>query len=380
MALLSEAKRREYFKDIGLEYNEATIKALQKKYMARKSDVDGKYGPNTDNMVRTVRNVLRFTKNFDPKEFRCECGGKYCCGYPSWMKKVELENLQSIRDHYGKPMTVTCGLRCKTYNNKLRGSINNSKHLTGYATDFYMPGVTDTLANRKKAIAWIKKLPNHNYTYGNGINSNGVKVSAGYMGNALHTDTNKPKKSEKKVTKAVQNAADVMKNAATSAASSDPLQKWYDAMTTQYNWSKNQTYAWVEGPTVANSKKKGTCITFPAVALQRIGMLPKGKYFYFHPTKKRISGTGASYVKKHPELYKVSYPNKTLKQLRKEGKIHKGDVIGYGNPGYHTMVYMGLKDGKSRFNTMGHKRGLGVKYPSYAKRKVNMVVHIKKLK
>ena len=376
MALLSLEKRKQYFKDLGLEYNEATIKALQRKYMWRKSDADGKYGPNTDNMVRTVRNVLKFTKNFDPKEFRCECGGKYCSGYPSWMKKVELENLQSIRDHYGKPMTITCGLRCKGYNKKLRGSIQNSKHLTGYATDFYMKGVTDTLANRKAAIKYIKKLPNHNYTYGNGINSNGVKVSAGYMGNALHTDTNKPKA----VTKAVQNAADAMKNAATAAPVADPLQKWYDAMTTQFNWSKNQVYAWCETPTVANSKKKGTCITFPAVSLQRIGMLPKGKYFYFHPKKKRISGTGASYVKKHPELYKVSYPNKTLKQLRKEGKIHKGDIVGYGNPGYHTMVYMGLKDSKSRFNTMGHKRGLGVTYPSYAKRKVNMVVHIKKLK
>lgn len=375
MALLSGAKRKEYFHDIGLEYNEATIKALQKKYMARKSDVDGKYGPNTDNMVRTVRNVLKFTKNFDPKEFRCECGGKYCCGYPSWMKKVELENLQAIRDHYGKPMTITCGLRCKGYNKKLRGSIQNSKHLTGYATDFYMPGVTDTLANRKKAIAWIKKLPNHNYTYGNGINSNGVKVSAGYMGNALHTDTNKPKA----VTKAVRNASEAMKNAATGPVA-DPLQKWYDAMKTQYEWSKNQVYAWVEGPTIKNSKKKGTCITFPAVSLQRIGLLSSGGYFYYHPTKKRISGNRASYVKKHPEIFKLSYPNKTIATLWKAGKIKKGDIVGFGNPAYHTMVFMGMKDGKPRFNTMGHKRGLNVTYKSYAKRKVNMLVRIKKIK
>lgn len=375
MALLSVEKRKEYFAKLGIAYNKGGIEALQRKYM-RKKDVDGIYGTDTDRVLRHVHNVLTYTKNFRPEEFKCECGGKYCTGYPSYMKKVELQNLQCIRNHYGKPMTVTCGLRCKTYNNKLRGSIENSKHLTGYATDFYMKGVTDTLANRKAAIKYIKKLPNHNYTYGNGINSNGVRVSAGYMGNALHTDTNKPKA----VTKAVQSASEVMKNAATAAPVADPLQKWYDAMKTQYEWSKNQTYAWVEKPTVKNSKKKGTCITFPAVSLQRIGMLPKGKYFYFHPKKKRISGTGASYVKKHPELYKVSYPNKTLKQLRKEGKIHKGDIVGYGDPGYHTMVYMGLKDSKSRFNTMGHKRGLGVTYPSYAKRKVNMVVHIKKLK
>lgn len=376
MALLPEAKRKQYFKDLGLEYNEATIKALQKKYMLRKSDADGKYGPNTDNMLRTVHNVLTHTKNFDPREFRCECGGKYCCGFPSYMKKVELKNLQAIRDHYGKPMTVTCGLRCKGYNKKLRGSIQNSKHLTGYATDFYMPGVTDTLANRKKAIAWIKKLPNHNYTYGNGINSNGVKVSAGYMGNALHTDTNKPKKTEKKTTTPVKAVAAPV----APVASSDPLQKWYDAMTTQYNWSKNQVYAWVEGPTIKNSKKKGTCITFPAVSLQRIGLLSSGGYFYYHPTKKRISGNRASYVKKHPEIFKLSYPNKTIATLWKAGKIKKGDIVGYGNPAYHTMVFMGMVNGKPRFNTMGHKRGLNVTYKSYAKRKVNMLVRIKKIK
>jgi len=382
MALLTTEQRKARFKYLGFgDYNKENITRFQKKYL-RKKDVDGVYGTDTDRALRHVYNVKKYTKNFSPEEFKCECGGKYCTGYPSYMKRVELENLQSIRDHYGKPMTVTCGLRCKTYNNKLRGSINNSKHLTGYATDFYMPGVTDTLANRKKAVAWIKKLPNHNYTYGNGINSNGVKVSAGYMGNALHTDTNKPKKSEKKVTKAVQNAADVMKNAAvtTSTASSDPLQKWYDAMTTQYNWSKNQVYAWCEKPTVANSKKKGTCITFPAVSLQRIGLLSKGGYFYYHPTKKRISGNRASYVKKHPEIFKLSYPNKTIATLWKAGKIKKGDIVGFGNPAYHTMVFMGMVNGKPRFNTMGHKRGLNVTYKSYAKRKVNMLVRIKKIK
>lgn len=380
MALLTTEQRKARFKYLGLgEYNKANIARFQKKYL-RKKDVDGVYGTDTDRALRHVYNVKKYTKNFSPEEFKCECGGRYCTGYPSYMKRVELENLQSIRDHYGKPMTVTCGLRCKTYNNKLRGSIGNSKHLTGYATDFYMPGVTDTLANRKKAVAWIKKLPNHNYTYGNGINSNGVKVSAGYMGNALHTDTNKPKKSEKKVTKAVQNAADVMKNAAAAAPVADPLQKWYDAMTTQYNWSKTQVYAWCEKPTVANSKKKGTCITFPAVSLQRIGLLSSGGYFYYHPTKKRISGNRASYVKKHPEIFKLSYPNKTIATLWKAGKIKKGDIVGFGNPAYHTMVFMGMKDGKPRFNTMGHKRGLNVTYKSYAKRKVNMIVRIKKIK
>lgn len=193
MALLTEDQRKTRFEYLGLgEYNEENIRKFQKKYL-RAQDVDGKYGTDTDNALRCVYNVKRFTKYFAPEEFKCECGGKYCTGYPSYMKKVELQNLQKIRDHFGKPMTITCGLRCRLYNNSLAGSIPNSKHLSGYATDFYAKGVTDTLANRKAAIKWIKTLPNHNYTYGDGYNSNGVNLSAPYMGNALHTDTNKPK-------------------------------------------------------------------------------------------------------------------------------------------------------------------------------------------
>lgn len=190
MALLTTAKRKQFFKELGLgEYNSANIKKFQKKYMLRKSDWDGIYGTDTDNLLRHVYNVKTYTRNFAPEEFRCECGGRHCSGYPNSMKRIQLEHLQFIRSYYGKPMTVTCGLRCKGYNAECNGSVANSLHLKGYATDFYMVGVTDTLANRKKAINIIKKLKRHHYTYGNGINSVGASVYAPYMGNALHTDT-----------------------------------------------------------------------------------------------------------------------------------------------------------------------------------------------
>ena len=190
MALLTVAERKAIFKEMGLAYNKANIEALQRKYMWRKSDVDGIYGPNTDNMVRTIYNVFKYTKNFKPEEFRCECKGKYCCGFPTYMKPHELISIQAIRDHWGRPIKVTCGMRDPVYNKKLSGSVVNSKHLTGQAIDFYQKGVTDTLTNRKMAIKWMKKnLPYLNYAYGNGINSNGYKVKAPYMGNALHVDT-----------------------------------------------------------------------------------------------------------------------------------------------------------------------------------------------
>lgn len=163
-------------------------------------------------------------------------------------------------------------------------------------------------------------------------------------------------------------------------AQKDPLQPWYDAMKAQYEWSKKQKYEFNDHPTVANSKEEGTCITFVAVALQRIGLLPKKKYFYLYPKTMKIAGNGADYVKKHTEIYNLSYPNKTVATLLKEGKIKKGDIIGFGNPAYHTMVFMGMsKKGHPIFNTMGHKRGLKVRYKAYENRKVNMLVRIRKV-
>ncbi len=189
--MLSVKERKAKLKDLGYGYSPEEIKRFQKAYMLRRKDWDGIYGPDTDKVLQHVWNVKHYCnpKNFKPEEFRCECGGKCCSGYPDYMKPHQLMHIQAIRDHYGVPMIITCGLRCKAQNKKLNGSISNSKHMTGQATDFYMKGVTDTLPNRKSAIRWIKTQPFHTYTYGNGINSYGSRVSAPYMGNALHTDT-----------------------------------------------------------------------------------------------------------------------------------------------------------------------------------------------
>lgn len=380
MALLTVEKRKAYFADIGLTYNKGGIEAFQRKYM-REKDVDGKFGPNTDKCLRHVRNVLKFTTNFKPEEFKCECGGKYCTGYPSWMKKVELVNLQNIRTHYGKPIQITSGLRCKAYNSRCRGSIATSKHLSGYAADIYIKGVTDTLSGRKELIKYAKKLPNHNYSYCNGYNSNGVKVSAGYMGAAVHVESKKPAATAKKTTSVAAAAATPSVAKVTPYLTQAQLNVWFKALIKQYVNAKNSVYAWIEGPTYANSKKKSTCIAEHSVALQILGLLPKKGYFYYHPTKKRISGNKASYVKNHTELFKIIYPHKKLTTLIKQGKLYPGDIVGFGNPGYHSMVYLGKNSSnKPIFATLGHKKGYGVTYPSYANRKVDMIVRIKKIK
>ena len=323
MALLSVETRKKYFERLGLgAYNKTNIKKFQRTAFKRAKDIDGVYGVDTDRALRHWYNVVVWLpnqnggkSNFRPEEFRCECGGKYCTGYPSYMKRVELANLQSIRDHYGKPMTVTCGLRCKGYNSRLAGSIQNSLHLVGRACDFYMKGVTDTLANRRNAIRWIKKLPNHHYTYGDGYNSNGVYIRAAYMGNALHTDTNPAPKQPTKADKIMV------------------------ACQAQANWMKNYKYSWESNPTIAKSKKKGTCVTYVACVLQRLGYLKSGQYIW-HDSKGKVTHANSK--------MSVMYPNRKI--ISCKGILKPGDVIIAGDrsdvaAGSHIFVFTGKWSG-----------------------------------
>lgn len=339
MALLSEAKRKEYFKFLGLgEYGKTSIKKFQKTaFPNHPKEWDGVYGTKTDYALRHWRNVRKFTKNFHPEEFRCNCG--HCTGYPSWMKKVELQNLQAIRSHYGKPMKVTSGLRCKWDNSHSKGSIKNSKHLTGYACDFYMAGVTDSLANRKKAIKWIKTLPNHGYTYGNGYNSNGVAIRASYMGNAIHTDTNKPAPKPKKP------VAPLTTTAALSVPST-AAQKIV-AKATEYCWpygTAKKKYAY-SGGSAKSAYKKAL-----KKHMGKEAKISRSDCGYFVNTCARAAGLGK--FKALPGKASQSYPKlpSTMHIVHKgkipSGLLQPGDIIRYRKNGnkQHVMMYYG--DGK----------------------------------
>ena len=186
MALLTKATRKKWMKFLGYEYSRDGILKMQKDYFKRKTDCDGIYGPDTDKLLRHLHHVKVYTKDFKPEEFRCPCG--FCTGYPTWMRVNELKHIQTIRDHFKKPMVITSGIRCPYENHRLSGSSSSSGHLHGKAVDFFMAGVTDSLSNRIKSIAYIKRLKHHKYSYGDGISSTGAHTSHPNMGNALHTE------------------------------------------------------------------------------------------------------------------------------------------------------------------------------------------------
>lgn len=71
---------------------------------------------------------------FSRAEFRCQCGGKYCNGFPAEPAEETVRMADEIRKRVGVPLTVNSGIRCKQHNAEV-GGVSNSLHTTGQAVD-----------------------------------------------------------------------------------------------------------------------------------------------------------------------------------------------------------------------------------------------------
>ena len=76
------------------------------------------------------------SKYFKPQEFACRCG----CGAQE-VSEVLLRELDSIREHFGVPVSITSGRRCESHN-KAVGGANKSQHVLGLAADIQVKGKT----------------------------------------------------------------------------------------------------------------------------------------------------------------------------------------------------------------------------------------------
>lgn len=73
---------------------------------------------------------------FTREEFRCQCGGKYCNGFPAEPVEETVRMADEIRRRAGVPLKVNSGVRCKQHNADPNvGGVWNSLHLTGQAID-----------------------------------------------------------------------------------------------------------------------------------------------------------------------------------------------------------------------------------------------------
>lgn len=77
---------------------------------------------------------------FTREEFRCQCKGKYCNGFPVEPEEKMVRTLDEIRRRLGVPVAIVdaggSGVRCKTHNANV-GGVANSEHLFGRAADLH---------------------------------------------------------------------------------------------------------------------------------------------------------------------------------------------------------------------------------------------------
>lgn len=200
MALLSIKTRQTYLKELGFYTGEVDGKVgpltkqayrnLQNKYFIRKKDLDGKYGNDTDILLRSAYNC-KDLKYFKLEEFKCKCKGKYCTCYPVELQKSLVTNLDSMRKHYGKSTTIVSGLRCSKHN-KAVGGTSSSRHKKGKACDIYVNGISSSKSGRIGIVDyWITTYSTARYAYCNGYGRTKSKKSyptVSSMGNSTHVD------------------------------------------------------------------------------------------------------------------------------------------------------------------------------------------------
>ena len=157
----------------------------------------------------------------------------------------------------------------------------------------------------------------------------------------------------------------------------EKLKKELEACKKQAEWMKDYKYGWESKPTVPKSKKKGTCVTYVACALQRIGILKSGQYIW-HNEKGKVTHAN--------DKMKVIYPKgKTLKGYKKYLKA--GDIVMAGKAsdvgaGSHIFILTGKwKDGDpyiyDNHSAERVRRGKSPAHTYNGKKKIIAVVRLK---
>ena len=100
-------------------------------------------------------------RHFRREEFRCQCGGKYCSGFPAEPVEETVRLADEIRRRAAVPLKVNSGVRCKQHNADV-GGVWNSLHLTGQAIDLAPIGGNISVARLQKIAEQVQaeKMPN----------------------------------------------------------------------------------------------------------------------------------------------------------------------------------------------------------------------------
>lgn len=93
------------------------------------------------------------------EEWRCQCGGRFCNGFPAEPDQTLVELVDDLRHRFGRPGHRSSGLRCQQHNAN-EGGVWNSKHMSGKALDFFIEGVSGA-----ELLAAAQADPRTSYAY-----------------------------------------------------------------------------------------------------------------------------------------------------------------------------------------------------------------------
>ena len=79
----------------------------------------------------------KLAPSFNTREFRCRDGSDTVM-----VDETLTVVLQCIRDHFGKPVTITSGFRTANWNAKQKNAAKFSQHLYGKAADIQVQGIS----------------------------------------------------------------------------------------------------------------------------------------------------------------------------------------------------------------------------------------------
>ena len=142
---MSETAARRFQEDAGLE---ATGICTEESENAMKHAVFFGIEKKTEGSGTFWEEIEFFTR----EEFRCQCGGKYCNGFPAEPEEKLVRTVDAIRRRLGVPVSIVdaggSGVRCPKHNAAV-GGVANSEHLYGRAADLH----SSASPARMKAVA-----------------------------------------------------------------------------------------------------------------------------------------------------------------------------------------------------------------------------------
>lgn len=92
---------------------------------------------------------------FVREEFRCQCGGRYCSGFPVEPQEKLVRTVDEIRRRLGVPVAIVdaggSGVRCPRHNANV-GGVSNSLHLSGNAADLHSGKSPEEMARAAEEV------------------------------------------------------------------------------------------------------------------------------------------------------------------------------------------------------------------------------------